>query len=287
MNLRSVVAAARTTTVARAGRAATEELRAATLRPATREPSVTAFMFARAAILIACGELWRRCRLSDHATVAHEGRATGREKHEKNSRPFSKKIYCRSPRMCMYPCFGLLGTTPLSVRPRVTAPDFPAGRLRGSSTRVCPRWHDMSTAVPPGVHSIWVINKSGGLVYQKSYADVPAIDTNETLRLASIWHSLHAISAQLSPVEGCLGIELLETQNFDLRCVQTVTGTKFFVTASPKTPGLANLLHAVYDLYCDYVMKNPFYELEMPIRCELFEQNVQYAVRATNNAFGY
>ena len=76
-------------------------------------------------------------------------------------------------------------------------------------------------SVPPGVHSIWIINKSGGLVYQKTYADVPTIDTNETLRLASIWHSLHAISAQLSPVDGCTGIELLETENFDLRCIQT------------------------------------------------------------------
>jgi hypothetical protein len=34
-------------------------------------------------------------------------------------------------------------------------------------------------------------------------------------------------------------------------------------------------------------MKNPFYELEMPIRCELFDQNLAYAVRALNNAFGY
>ena len=34
-------------------------------------------------------------------------------------------------------------------------------------------------------------------------------------------------------------------------------------------------------------MKNPFYELEMPIRCELFDQNLAYAVRAMNNAFAY
>ena len=52
MNLRSV-AAARTTTLARAGRAATDALRADTLRPAmAREPRVTAFMFVRAAIFI-------------------------------------------------------------------------------------------------------------------------------------------------------------------------------------------------------------------------------------------
>ena len=79
---------------------------------------------------------------------------------------------------------------------------------------------------PPGVHSVWIINKSGGLVFQRNYADIPAIDTNETLRLASIWHSLHAISVELSPVEGCTGIELLETEYFDLHCMQTLTGTR-------------------------------------------------------------
>jgi hypothetical protein len=173
---------------------------------------------------------------------------------------------------------------------RVTAARDVARRPRRSARP----GEDMSAAaaaaaagVPPGVHSVWVINKSGGLVYQKNYADVPGIDTNETLRLASIWHSLHAISAQLSPVEGCTGIELLETEHFDLRCIQTATGTKFFVTASPRTIGLDQLLRTVYDLYGDYVMKNPFYELEMPIRCELFDQNLAYAVRALNNAFGY
>ena len=133
---------------------------------------------------------------------------------------------------------------------------------------------------PPGVHSVWIINKSGGLVFQRNYADIPAIDTNETLRLASIWHSLHAISVELSPVEGCTGIELLETEYFDLHCMQTLTGTKFFVTASPKTSGLEQLLHTVYELYSDYVMKNPFYELEMPIRCHLFTTHVTQLIQS-------
>ena len=88
-------------------------------------------------------------------------------------------------------------------------------------------------------------------------------------------------------MEGCTGIELLETEYFDLHCMQTLTGTKFFVTASPKTSGLEQLLHTVYELYSDYVMKNPFYELEMPVRCELFENNLAYAVRAMNTSFGY
>jgi hypothetical protein len=50
------------------------------------------------------------------------------------------------------------------------------------------------------------------------------MDTNDSLRVASLWHSMHAISQQLSPVAGCLGIELLEADTFDLHCFQSLTG---------------------------------------------------------------
>lgn len=53
------------------------------------------------------------------------------------------------------------------------------------------------------------------------------MDTNDSLRLASLWHSMHAISQQLSPVAGCLGIELLEADTFDLHCFQSLTGKSF------------------------------------------------------------
>ena len=40
------------------------------------------------------------------------------------------------------------------------------------------------------------------------------------------------------------------------------------------------VLRTVRDLYADYVMKNPFYEAEMPIRCELFEKRLRDAIDA-------
>ena len=35
---------------------------------------------------------------------------------------------------------------------------------------------------------------------------------------------------------------------------------------------LSAVLRRVYELYADLVLKNPFYELEMPIRVELFDE---------------
>ncbi|MFS8026364.1 putative RNA-directed DNA polymerase [Helianthus anomalus] len=50
------------------------------------------------------------------------------------------------------------------------------------------------------------------------------MDTDDSLRLASLWHSMHAISQQLSPIQGYSGIELLEADTFDLHWLQWMAG---------------------------------------------------------------
>lgn len=47
------------------------------------------------------------------------------------------------------------------------------------------------------------------------------------------------------------------------------------VVAEPSQTGLESLLKKIYELYSDFVLKNPFYSLDMPIRCELFDVNLQ------------
>ncbi|TYI46441.1 hypothetical protein E1A91_D13G107500v1 [Gossypium mustelinum] len=146
------------------------------------------------------------------------------------------------------------------------------------------------------------------------------MDTNDSLRVASLWHLMHAISQQLSPTTGCSKIELLEADTFDLHWFQSLTDnflsdfptrltescrlglvnhrldlamfaftlsrslklrdenwTKFFVVCEPGTQHIEALLKVVYELYTDYVLKNPFYEMKMPIRCELFDINLTQA----------
>jgi hypothetical protein len=86
------------------------------------------------------------------------------------------------------------------------------------------------------------------------------------LVLASTFHGLHVISSNLSPVRNGTGIELLETDSFKLYCYAAPTGTKFFMLMEPQQQNLEELARVIYDLYVDFVMKNPFYELEQPIR---------------------
>lgn len=124
-----------------------------------------------------------------------------------------------------------------------------------------------------------VINKAGGLVYSRTFhSGLNAMNTNDLLVLAGTFHGIHAISKNLSPTtvpKESTGIESLQTSRFLMSCLQTPTGTKFLLFTEPAQANTDIILRKCYELYADYVMKNPFYSLEMPIRCEKFERAVQ------------
>jgi len=135
---------------------------------------------------------------------------------------------------------------------------------------------------------LFIVNKSGGLIHHRSLSPkAPTIGTNEWLRIGSTFHSLHAIAAEASPLRmpgnkngsgADDGIEQIDAGGVILRCFQTRTGVKFVVTAEPGTMDLEYVLREIYVLYADCALKDPFYELEMPIRCELFTQAVDLLV---------
>jgi hypothetical protein len=74
-----------------------------------------------------------------------------------------------------------------------------------------------------------------------------------------------------------------------LQCLQTVTGIKFVVTVAVSdqwnyndtllSSTLREVLKEIYVLYTECVLKDPFYELEMPIRSELFVQGVDLLIQ--------
>lgn len=101
---------------------------------------------------------------------------------------------------------------------------------------------------------------------------------NERMFFASTFHSLYAIASQLSPEHKTSGIEILESETFKLYCYQTVTGIKFMAVAGPRQTNVDALLRKIFEIYADYGLKNPFYALEQPIRCELFDIHLQQAV---------
>ncbi|KAI9486604.1 MAG: synbindin, partial [Benjaminiella poitrasii] len=86
--------------------------------------------------------------------------------------------------------------------------------------------------------------------------------------------SVHAITSKISPVHNSSGLEMLETDTFKLYCFQTLTGTKFLLVTSPQLNNVDSYMKKIYDVYSDFVMKNPFHTPEMPIRSEQFDQSL-------------
>lgn len=80
------------------------------------------------------------------------------------------------------------------------------------------------------------------------------------------------------------GLEVLETENFRLQCFNTLTGIKFLLFTDTMQANVDVAMRRVYDLYSDYVMKNPFYQLEMPIRCETFDRKLNSYIREINSS---
>lgn len=57
-------------------------------------------------------------------------------------------------------------------------------------------------------------------------------------------------------------------------CHQTTTGIKFILMADPAHTDLQRVINSIYKLYNDFVLKNPFYELDQPIKSEKFDINL-------------
>lgn len=161
------------------------------------------------------------------------------------------------------------------------------------------------------VYTLLIINKAGGLVYQRDFnTALNKLSVNDYLVLAGTFHgyssllsfplprissspniltnmlSVHAITKSLTPSALTLpasqrtGIEVLESSLFRLTCFQTFTGTKFLLFTEPGQPNVDLIIRRIYELYADYVTKNPFYQMEMPVRCEAFDRNLGSYIRA-------
>lgn len=93
------------------------------------------------------------------------------------------------------------------------------------------------------------------------------------------------------PNSNRLGLQSIETDFFSLYVFQTLTGIKFIIVTSPapvnkvstslaqselnkQNEVVSDYFKHFYAYYCDYVMKDPFYSLDMPIKSVIFDSMV-------------
>ena len=88
-----------------------------------------------------------------------------------------------------------------------------------------------------------IVNKNGSLIFSKVMSNQQQFTVNEMIRLGSTFHSMHAISSEITPVSmrdtsSQLGSPVLEgisevvTETFVVKCLQTLTGVKFILSSN-------------------------------------------------------
>ncbi|KAH0786248.1 Sybindin-like protein [Histomonas meleagridis] len=135
------------------------------------------------------------------------------------------------------------------------------------------------------VYSAMVLNSSGGLVFFQNYhPNAQQLNSDEVIIIGATLHSLHAISVEVSPVQKSSGFTEFECTTWKLSCLQTITGLKFMIFTDLQHSKAQDILHNIYALYTDYVLKNPFYTLDMPVAnsCQKFVDEVQTLISGIN-----
>eukprot|EP00042_Codosiga_hollandica_P042672 m.394985 g.394985 ORF g.394985 m.394985 type:complete len:132 (-) comp56382_c0_seq2:2196-2591(-) len=121
---------------------------------------------------------------------------------------------------------------------------------------------------------LYIVNKAGTLLYHNE-CRARKLSPNESIMLASTFHGISAIAGQLSPSTNNSGIQWMEADTFKLYCYRSHTGLQFMVLADPAQAAMESLTRLIYEAYADFVMKNPFYALDQPIRAERFEAAIK------------
>lgn len=92
------------------------------------------------------------------------------------------------------------------------------------------------------------------------------------------------IASQISPVGKTTGMSLISTGDFNIICHESQTGVKIVLVVEPNIMSINDMFYRIQILFSEHVNTNPFYQAEMPIKIESFEQNLQREVSLFNSA---
>lgn len=78
---------------------------------------------------------------------------------------------------------------------------------------------------PTMIYSIYVINKSGGVIFkQDSEHGRAQDDANDGIRMGSLFYAFNSMAQDFSPVLQAGQLVSMETDSFSLKCIYTDSG---------------------------------------------------------------
>ncbi|KAG2594758.1 hypothetical protein PVAP13_5KG017100 [Panicum virgatum] len=199
----------------------------------------------------------------------------------------------RSARLCLRSCLLLprllppsplpAGDPPRSLRGRSAAMQFFGG---SSLTSVAPE-ASPAPAAPPGTGTganaqvLYVFNRNGVcLLYREWHRPLRTLDPTQDHKLMfGLLFSLRSFTTKIDPTTaemGNLGVPLLpgqgcsfysfKTNTYKLNFMESPSGIKLILITHPRTGDQRDSLKHIYNLYVEYVVKNPLYAPGTPIK---------------------
>ncbi|EPS69053.1 hypothetical protein M569_05714 [Genlisea aurea] len=151
-----------------------------------------------------------------------------------------------------------------------------------------------SSASGNNAHMIYIFNRNGVcLFYREWNRPLKTLNPQQDSKLMfGLLFSLKSLTAKMDPTsveKGNLGVPLLpgqgcsfhsfRTNTYKLSFMESPSGIKIILVTHPKTGELGDSLKYIYNLYVEFVMKNPLYTPATLIKCELFNKSVDQYVR--------
>ncbi|KAI4319991.1 hypothetical protein MLD38_033520 [Melastoma candidum] len=152
-----------------------------------------------------------------------------------------------------------------------------------------------TTAAGHNANMMYMFNRNGVcLFYREWNRPLHTLNPQQDHKLMfGLLFSLKSLTAKMDPTsgdKGNLGMPQLPGQGCSFHCFRTNTyklsfmespsGIKIILVTHPKTGDLREATKYIYNLYVEYVVKNPMYAPGTPIRCDLFTTNLDQYVRS-------
>ncbi|KAL8519257.1 hypothetical protein ACS0TY_010266 [Phlomoides rotata] len=143
-------------------------------------------------------------------------------------------------------------------------------------------------------HMLYIFNRNGiCLLYREWNRPLKTLSSQQDHKLMfGLLFSLKSLTAKMDPTsveKGNLGVPQLpgqgcsfhsfKTNTYKLSFMESPSGIKLILVTHPRTGDLRDSLKYIYNLYVEYVVKNPLYSPGSHIRCDLFNKTVDQYVR--------
>ncbi|KAF2077815.1 hypothetical protein CYY_000860 [Polysphondylium violaceum] len=136
------------------------------------------------------------------------------------------------------------------------------------------------------IFNIYIFNKEGVCIYFEEWNKKKgSANTAEDQKL--LFGMLYSLKAFIStsspkPIDPKTGFHCYKTSSYKLHFYETLSGTKFIIMTDPNTPDLREDLKKIYsNIFVEYVIKNPVYQPNTAIKCDMFINHLNAYLKQT------